>query len=100
MAKKLVIDLDALNKCYKKLTTATEKMESIQKNLHDAMNEMLKNGWVGDGSKAFNKQFESCWVDGIQDRVDVMKRMCEHLENAKKYYEPVYEDADKITINR
>lgn len=100
MARKLVIDMDAFDKCYTKLTTATSEMESIQKNLQLSMDEMLKNGWVGAGSKAFNAQFEKSWVEGIQDRVDVMKRMCEHIQNAKKYYEPVNDAAEKITINR
>lgn len=100
MARKLVIDMDALDTCYEKLSTATEKMESIQKNLQTAMNDLLENGWISDGSKEFNKQFEGSWVDGIQDRVDVMKRMCEHLKNAKTYYEPIQDTADNLTISR
>ena len=100
MAKKLVIDIEAFNKCYTDLTNATNDMESIQTNLQKAMEELLDNGWVGAGSKAFNTKFESDWVEGIQDRIDVMKRMCEHLENAKKYYEPICEAANKITLDR
>ena len=100
MAKKLVIDLDVFNNCYEKLDTATVEMESIQKKLAKAMEEMLKNGWVGEGSDAFNSQFEASWVDGIEDRVAVMKRMCEQINNAITQYKPIETAAANITISR
>lgn len=100
MARKLTINLEAMEAAESKLRSAVEDLTDIQEALKSAMEEMLneKTGWSGDGSKGFHTQFETSWVEGIEDRKAVMLRMCDHLSEARKAYGPIVEEAENLKL--
>lgn len=100
MASKLTINLEAMEAAETKLRTAVDDLTEIQKALQQAMEEMLReSGWKGSGSENFKKQYDTTWVEGIEDRKAVMLRMCEHLSSARRIYEPVIREAENLKLN-
>lgn len=99
MANKLTINLEAMEAAETKLRSAVDDLTDIQKALQSAMEEMLKEtGWSGDGSSGFNRQYETSWVEGIEDRKAVMLRMCDHLSDARASYRPIVEEAERLKL--
>ena len=100
MASKLTINLEAMEAAETKLRSAVDDLTEIQKALQQAMEEMLReSGWKGSGSESFKKQYDTTWVEGIEDRKAVMLRMCEHLSNARRIYEPIVREAENLKLN-
>ncbi len=100
MASKLTINLEAMEAAETKLRSAVDDLTEIQKALQQAMEEMLReSGWKGSGSESFKKQYDTTWVEGIEDRKAVMLRMCEHLSSARRIYEPVVREAENLKLN-
>lgn len=100
MARKLVIDIEALVACEGKLRDYADELECIQNDLQKAMDTLIsESGWKSSGSEAFKSKYETSWVEGIKDRHDVMIRMADHLMNAQKEYQPIVEKIEKLRIN-
>ncbi len=95
----LRINVDEIRQCKTELYKATEKMEDIQANLQKAMDDLTASGgWKSTGQSYFIKQYETTWVEGAKDRIDIMKRLCDNLENALLEYQEVVEEANRLNI--
>ncbi len=100
MAKKLIFDLDEITKCRNELDTSKTELEAIQKKLQGAVDTLVDaNGWQSDGSSAFVEQYNTSWVEGINDRTAVMQRMISHLDFACSKYEPVETEALALKLD-
>ena len=95
----LKFDLEAMEKCVTELKTAVGELETIQKNLQKAMDDMTSaGGWVSTGSKEFESKYNTSWIEGITDRKGVMNRMIEHLEEAQRQYRPIQDEAEQLSL--
>lgn len=100
MAKKLIYDLEELEICKGKIDDYTDVLTNIQNNLKDIIDELTESGggWDSAAAKEFIKSYDSSWTEGINDRIDVMKRMSEHLNDAITEYTSVTEQLDGLNI--
>lgn len=99
MAKKLKINLDEFQRAKTKLEDSLSELTSIQEELKKTIEDLVQEkGWKSDGSAEFVNQYNSSWVEGIDDRKAVMERMCEHLENAIQEYEPIVTEAEQLKL--
>ena len=99
MAKKLIVNIDELILCRDRLKTAADDLKDIQNALHTAIVAMDSlDGWKSTGSSEFLNKYNTSWVAGVNDRYDVMIRMCDHLDTAIREYEPIVEEAEKLNL--
>lgn len=99
MAKKLKINLDEIRSAKSKLEDSLRELTSIQEDLKQTIEDLVQEkGWKSDGGNAFVDQYNSSWVEGINDRKAVMERMCDHLENAIHEYEPIITEAEQLKL--
>lgn len=99
MAKKLVINIEKIESCEKKLRDEAASLTKIQENLQKAIADLTnKNGWDSEGSKLFVQKYDDSWTAGINDRKAIITRMADHLSRAKTEYSAVVTYAESIKL--
>lgn len=93
----LMINEEAMETAKSSYDSCALRMKTLRDNLKTAVDD-IRTGWDSDGGKAFFEKFDNQWYKNFNDYIAVIEHMSDSMAKSKSKYQPLFEEADKISI--